>query len=306
MKTKNKQGTEKRVKKYIKNFKSYCYKLIDWVFGKSKLVGNILLIIIVILFVIKIIFGITEPLNKIYNFINKSDDVVNEKVPTQPVLKDDDEEKDPILKRDYDQKYNNRCEGAEFDILGNAFLPVGGERFTVEEGENTVSVKETGGYQAVVRTPWGCKLPFIARIRVYPKEGPSLGLIFEYEDMFRILIGDGDRKTIKVQQNKWNIRGEWPDVPLDNDKLTNTIEDGEEVLVYVKSKVTNDEVLVEINIYHSKYQSVETFNAHFIPTGANFNQEESRRFRIGMNDSFYNGLGSIIRMDTFSIKETDW
>jgi len=212
----------------------------------------------------------------------------------------------PIHKRINDEKANERCNGAEFNILDGTLEPVGGERFTFEEEEDAVSVRETSGYQAVVRTPWGCKFPLEAKIRVYPVSGSSLGLIFEYENVFKTLVGDGDRKTVRVQQNKWNIRGDWPEVELKSNKLSFPIEDGEEIFITVKGKVVDGIVHVVLEVKHSKFQSSDTFTASFIPTGTNLNVDQSRKFRIGINDSFYKGKASIIKMDTFSVAEKEW
>lgn len=203
----------------------------------------------------------------------------------------------------------NQCNGSQFDILsGKYFEQVGGERFNAEN--LGYSARNTKEFQASSRTRWGCNIPFITTIVSYPVSGKSFGLFIEYENMFKVLIGDGDRKTIRVEVNKFGYRGLWPELKDSTGKkrpsLINPVEIGEEVITTIKVKELNSKIVLNIEVLHSKFQSVEKFDFEFEPTGINYKADQERNFRIGINDSRYKGEGSVIDLKTFSIKEGEW
>jgi hypothetical protein len=220
---------------------------------------------------------------------------------TQPIIVTSDEfERNLII---------NQCNGSQFDILsGKYFDQIGGERFNTEE--IGYSTRNTKTYQASSKTKWGCKIPFEARIVAFPVSGKSFGLFFEYENMFKVLIGDGDRKTLRVEENKFGYRGLWPEltdsVGKKRPSLINSIEDGEEVLLIIKVKAIDKKIILNLEINHSKFQSIERFNFEFEPNGINYQTDQARNFRIGINDSRFKGEGSIVDLKTLSIKEGEW
>ena len=208
------------------------------------------------------------------------------------------------------EQVKNQCRGAQFDIFSEDYFErVGNERFFEEK--IGVSAKGTEYFQASNKSKWACKLSFIAQLVVVPVSGQSLGLFFEYEDVFRVLVGDGDRVTLKVEQNNLNDRKrEWQAVPDKNGKerrkLGNPIEDGEEVTLIVKAKESEGNIVLHIDVYHSKYQSVEKFDYVFSPNAINIQAPQQRNFRIGLNDFRFEGTGSIIDLKTLSVEEKEW
>lgn len=207
-------------------------------------------------------------------------------------------------------RVENKCRGAQFDIYSEDYFErVGNERFFEEE--IGVSAKETEYFQASNKSKWACKIPFIAQVVAIPLSGQSFGLFFEYEDVFRVLVGDGDRVTLKVEQNKLDDRKrKWQPVPdkynKERQKLKNPIEDGEEVTLIVKAKESEGNIVLHIDVYHSKYQSVEKFDYVFSPNAINIQAPQQRNFRIGLNDFRFEGTGSIIDLKTLSVEEKEW
>lgn len=204
---------------------------------------------------------------------------------------------------------SNQCNNYPINIIGTKYiLPIGSQRFHAENGGYSAS--DTKDFQASSETSWGCSLPFTAQIVSIPISGSSFGLSFEYFNMFKVVIGDGDRKTIRVEENKYGIRGAWPEIKDETGKirpsLVNPIEDGEEVTLTIKAKHLDGKIKLNIVILHSKFKSKEEYNFEFEPTAVNFQSDQSRKFRIGINDSRYKGEGSVIDLKTFSIKEGEW
>lgn len=223
-----------------------------------------------------------------------------------PVLSDEAESE--IERKLNEERVKQKCEGAQFDILKELDI-IGNERFFKEE--NGVSVRETENYQASVKTHWGCKMPFFAQVVAIPVSGPSFGLFFEYENVFKVIVGDGDRITLKVEQNKLGERKmDWTPVRdekgHERQKLGNPIEDGEEVTLVVKAKEKEGWVLLRVEIYHSRFQSVEIFDYSFLPNAVNNKTGQKRALRIGINDFRYKGEGSIIDLKILSIEEKEW
>ncbi len=273
---------------------------------KHKVLASIVIISIFVAIMI-----IKEPLTlRIQNILGRVLGMATQFGETHPPKKVESPTPAPVLRDDFSlDRVNNKCRGAVFDILGGDLIPVGGERFYTED--QGYSTKSTKNYQAAKETKWPCSLPFSATVVSIPISGPSFGLYVEYLDMFKVLIGDGDRKTIRVEENKWNSRKDsWPQIrDLENNKrptLVNPIEDGEEVTLTIKAKAINGKILLHIDVFHSKFQSHEPFDFEIVPNGVNFQTDQPRPFRVGINDSRYKGYGSILDLKTLSIKEGEW
>lgn len=243
-------------------------------------------------------------MNLIFPWLQRSDNSVNSS--PLPVLSDETES--DIEQELNKERVKEKCKGAQFNILKELDI-IGNERFFKEE--NGISARETEYYQASVKTLWGCKMPFFAQVVAIPVSGPSFGLFFEYEDVFKVIVGDGDRITLKVEQNKLDERTTaWITVRdeegRERQKLGNPIEDGEEVTLVVKTREKEGRVLLRVEIYHSRFQSVEIFNYSFLPNAVNNKTGQKRALRIGINDFHYKGEGSIIDLKTLSIEEKEW
>ncbi|KKQ98207.1 MAG: hypothetical protein UT24_C0014G0021 [Candidatus Woesebacteria bacterium GW2011_GWB1_39_12] len=224
--------------------------------------------------------------------------------------KGDESHSDNNLAKDNIEKdrIDNKCKGAQFGIFSDYFEPVGNERFYKEEVG--VSARNTEYYQASYKSNWACNIPFVAQVVAIPLSGQSFGLFFEYEDVFRVLVGDGDRVTLKVEQNKLKDRkSEWQPV-LDKDgkerqKLGNQIADGEEVTLEIKVKESDGKIVLHINVYHSKFQNVEPFDYVFTPNAINIQAPQPRNFRVGLNDFRFKGTGSVLDLKTLSVDERE-
>lgn len=286
----------------LNNLKNRCIDIYNSVFGR-----NVFLKILGIIIAVVFIFIFLPALPSIVmNLIVDKNKVVEPTSVPQPQELGINIEQFVIEKINDEYIKTNQCNNYVFDIVGTKYIkPVGSQRFTAEV--DGYSARGTEFLQASSETQWGCSLPFTAQLVVIPVKGSSFGLFVEYKDMFKILVGDGDRKTIKIEARKYILNGsKWVGITKNRPSLKNPIEDGEEVIITIKSKVEGERLLLHLDVYHSKFQSTESFDFELFPNGVNFQIEQPRVFRIGINDSRYRGEGSIIDLKTFSIKEGEW
>lgn len=212
---------------------------------------------------------------------------------------------DPIEKRLNDNRVSLRCAGALFNIMD--FRPSNKlEVMTSEDPENgsVVSVRGTNNFQGGVTTPFECKLPFVATISATLVSGSSIGLMMEFEDVFMIIVGDGDHKFVKLLENDFGLNDNWRKVFREH--LDQPIKVNSEVVVTVMAKRAGNRVKIRILVYKSGEVDPVSFEGSFIPSAVSLGTDLARRFKIGINDSFYRGEGSVLKMGVFSVREGDW
>lgn len=212
----------------------------------------------------------------------------------------------PIEERVNNEKTDKKCDGAIFDIL-NDLSEVGGEHFSFPNklDENITSVSGEL-YQGSRKTVWECHFPFTATLSVIPKGDKSIGLFFDVEGIDKLIIGDGDMKSIKVQKNDIGEMGEWG--KFYRKYLDKPIVKNKELKVTNRQKIENGMIRSEIEIMQAGWNEPVVINdiPLFKPESVILNNDTSIKFRIGMNDWLYRGQGSNIRFQTLSIKEGEW
>jgi hypothetical protein len=209
----------------------------------------------------------------------------------------------PIEKRSNDDRYKNRCAGAKFDILSDDLNEVGGERFLFPDKYDDHIASPAGRlFQGSKKTNWECGFPFEATISAVPKKESSIGLFLEFGGIFKVILGDGDRRSIKVEKNDRGDRGPWTQVY--RTYLPAEIELNKEIVLTVKAKMEEGKILLKVEIIHSgRKDPVILIIPPFRPQGVSLEAHTKGDFRVGINDYRYQGFGSLVRLDTLSIKE---
>lgn len=209
----------------------------------------------------------------------------------------------PIQKRANDDKWEKQCSGARFDILDD-LDGVGGERFSFPDKYDDHIASPAGNlYQGLMKTSWRCALPFIATISATPKKTESIGLFLEFENVFKVIVGDGDKRSIKIEKNDGGDRGPW--TSFYRRYLTEELQTNKEVTLTIKAKIEGGLVRLWVEIVQpgqAKPVIIDDIPL-FIPEGITLETHLKEFFRVGINDSFYKGEGSWVRLGTLSIEE---
>jgi len=218
-----------------------------------------------------------------------------------PVLSEETE--NFIERRVNDEKDENKCQGSRFDII-NDLSDVGGERFSFPDKYDDHIASPAGNlYQGSKKTSWECALPFIATVSGTPKKTESIGLFLEFENVFKVIVGDGDKRSIKIEKNDGGDRGPW--APFYRRYLAEELQINKEVTLTIKAKIEKGSVRLWVKIVQPGQAKPVIIDdiPPFIPEGITLETHLKEFFRIGINDSFYKGEGSWVRLGTLSIEE---
>ena len=203
------------------------------------------------------------------------------------------------------------CEGMSVDIT-QEFGDVSGKEKLVKTDEDdptVVSAPREGNYQGVKRYPFECSLPWIATFSGIPRKESSIGIFLEFEEVFKILIGDGDRINWKVEKNDQGRKGVWTEVI--REKLTNgKISVDRQMTIVIEAGLVGRAVklLFKINYVpegEENYIWEKHEDIRFQPKAINLETNPSQKFRIGINDWRFKGQGSEVKLGTFSVKELE-
>ncbi len=201
------------------------------------------------------------------------------------------------------------CLGKEFDIIQDLDDVHGGEIPIHPDlsDPSIISASDAANFQVTKKYPFECKPPWTAQFSFTPLGEKSIGVFFEYENVFKVLIGDGDFVTWTLHKNDSGTRGKWTEVSKEkfkNGKLSLK----KEVTVYITiSKIEGSLLYGELKVSYvplgkSNYEW-ESHNFILQPLAVDIASNPSREFRIGLNDYRYKGLGSTIKMGFFSVRE---
>lgn len=202
------------------------------------------------------------------------------------------------------------CYGIPISITEEIFMDVPGKEKWIPSDENdltVISAPENVQFQGTKRYPFECQLPWIATISATPRKPESIGLFLEFEETIKIIIGDGDRITWKVEKNDNGRREEWTRVK--KEKLTNgKISVDKQFTVVIKTS-RNGKYTVDLELsinYIPEGKTDYIWEAHVInnvrPKALNLDVNASHKFRIGINDWRFKGKGSELKLGTFSVK----
>ena len=189
--------------------------VLDWI-GKMipQKVWPYLKWIVIILLIIGVLLPNLNTALQVFINYNKVLSLSTEETPEKPIISVPKvvEEEGPVERRVYDEKREKRCNGAVFDIVKDLEVASDVERLRVVnlDDPEVVTVEGTKNFQGAYQSSFECNLPFVATISATPQGGTkSLGLFFEFRDIFKVLIGDGDMRAVKIQGNNKGERSEW-------------------------------------------------------------------------------------------------
>lgn len=204
--------------------------------------------------------------------------------------------------------YTNPCQGESFEVIQQLDDVWGKEKpFSADVNDpSVISASESANSQVAKKYPYPCKPPWEVKLSFVPLKEQSIGVFIEYEDVFKVLLGDGDRQTWKIEKNDLGRKGPWAEFL--KEKLVNgKISMNKEVTIIISSKQKRNSLDLDI-----KFRYVPEGKNDYIREERLVNIEAkatdlvgvpARPFRVGLNDSRFRGTGSEIQFGTFSIKE---
>lgn len=171
--------------------------------------------------------------------------------------------------------------------------------------------KQDEPYQSLMVFEFACELPLVATISAIIQSPQSIGLVFEYDGVLQILLGDGDKRSIRYKTHTMEARRYGWEYVYDKDdhKITQWIPDGVEQgsqidLTIVMMPVGKGEIEIQVSLSYlhavGEY-TVETFPPVIVKAyNYNFQQNIGKYIRVGINDFLYKGNQSKISFLRFS------
>lgn len=265
---------------------------------------------------LSVIFGVFIVILPIYSILQSASKVKGEK--TENITNQENElglgdnRELPNERRNMDVQINNQCDGAIFYSPINDFKPY--NRLEIfnhpDSGDlDIVNVDGTRYSQASVVSSFGCPLPLVATASATLIRGKSMGFFLEFENVIKVIIGDGDRRFIDLKVNRSGKRsGEnsgWVSIFDESGsgrpKLSQEIEWGTEVNLVVSVRSLGGDLEVGVQVYRNSSAEPIEFVKRITP---NFNPRlpVTKKFILGVNESKYHGKESDIKMGSFSVK----
>lgn len=200
------------------------------------------------------------------------------------------------------------CVGKIFEVIQELDDVLGKEQpFIVDVNDrSTISASGSANSQVTKRYPFTCKPPWEVRLSFAPLKEQSIGVFIEYEDVFKILLGDGDRQTWKIEKNDLGRKTSWS-IAFKEKLVNGKISLNKEVTIIISAKPKGNSLDLNIKfrytpegkndyIWEERLVNIEAKATDLIGVPA-------RAIRVGLNDSRYKGVGSEIQFGSFSIKE---
>lgn len=200
------------------------------------------------------------------------------------------------------------CSGLSINIMQEMSAVPGEKPYQADSLDlSVVSASDSAKYQVAKRYPFSCKPPWVATFTFIPLKTQSIGVFFEYEDIFKFLIGNGDRITWVLQKNDQGSRKiDWTEFAKQKLDKGNIATNKEVTIVINLLKIEGNFVVLHIKIRYfpensNSYEWVE-FDERFNPSSIDLSADPTRSFRIGINESWFKGTGSEIKFNTFNVK----
>lgn len=249
------------------------------------------------------------------NFFEFGKHVKGEKVEPSPSLPPDLPEPSqrifaPLKEAQLSQENIQPCKGKKFNIIQDLDNVQGKEiPFQVDPVDpSVVSASGSANFQVTKRYPFLCDPPWVATFSFTPKKEFSVGVFFEYEDVFKITIGDGDRLTWLLQKNdQGSRRKDWTEVSKEKLVKGKIAIDREVTGEVTMQKIEGNQITLKLKLRYqpensSTYEWVEYIKS-FKPEAADLIGNPARSVRIGLNDSRFKGEGTEVKFGYFSIRE---
>ncbi len=164
-------------------------------------------------------------------------------------------------------------------------------------------------HQALMLYPFECPLPLTATISATIRGKDSIGLVFEYDGVFQIILGDGDNRATRYKIDTSGIRNYgWDYVYEGEKKLThwlreNGIEQGSQVDLTINIRPLHENTFalttsVDYRQNRSSYIKEKFETITLDVSSFNLLRNNGRSIRVGINDP--TGT-SEIKFDKFEI-----
>lgn len=179
-----------------------------------------------------------------------------------------------------------------------------------------LAAKTEPPYQSQMIYPFACPLPFITIISVKIKSKGSIGLHYEYDGVFQVILGDGDRRAIRYKRDTEGTRKSgWEYIrqePKEGGKiithwLPREIEVGSQVDLTIKAEAEQDSLKITVSVDYkaeesNKYKGVGFDPVIFSVKSFNTQKNIGKFSRVGINDEKFKGQQSQVSFLRFSIK----
>lgn len=174
--------------------------------------------------------------------------------------------------------------------------------------------EKEGSYQSLMVYKIPCSLPLEATISAEIRSKFSMGLIYEFEDVLQIIVGDGDMRSIRYKIHKSNDRKYgWDYIyyPNGSSKITHRISENgitsdSQIDFTIKLRAMDQEE-IEIQIVLSykpiggNYKTQEFPPVRVKSFNYNLSQNIGKFTRVGLNDYSFKGTESEFIPLRFSI-----
>ena len=329
----NNSNRDTKLEDPIKEIQSILKRLkrnsVNWLISKLALIigkGNAKQIVIIVGAIILIVGSIVTAITFAGNIANikltinsllhppitqsrqLSETASNFQPPVTPVLGHNAPES--TLERERVKKISETpCNDIPVSIVEDFVDVQGKEKWVLpdEKDLTVISAPDNGQFQGTKRYPFECELSWIATISATPRKPGSIGLFVEYEDVIKVIIGDGDRTTWKVEKNDNGRREEWKQVnkqKLDNGKISTD----KQFTVIIKA-LRNGKHAIDLELslnYVPEDKTGYVWEFHKInnvsPKALNLDVNPFHKFRVGVNDWRFKGKGSELKLGNFSVK----
>lgn len=178
----------------------------------------------------------------------------------------------------------------------------------------TYGVQKNDAFQSLMVFKIQCPLPLIATISAEMQNKNSYGLIFEYDNVFQVIVGDGDVRSVRYKVHSEEKRQSgWKYVYGDNGKKithwlpeNQKIASGSEIGLTVNINIVgNGKIEISVGLSYKPigggYTSLIFPPIHIETYKYDTVQNIGRFIRVGLNDYSYEGNEAIIAPLRFSI-----
>lgn len=175
--------------------------------------------------------------------------------------------------------------------------------------------KQAEPYQSLMVYEIPCQLPLVATVSATIHSPSSIGMVFEFDGVLQVILGDGDLRSIRYKTDTLGSRKMGWRYVIDEDKgipLTHWLPNGEKITVGTQVDWTisfhSNEEKIEAQVslsYQLRNGWYQTQVFPWVQIGVqSYNpiQNVGRFIRVGINDQLYKGTQSAIRFRHFSIR----
>lgn len=169
-------------------------------------------------------------------------------------------------------------------------------------------------FQSQMIYPFNCPLPFSATVSFVSRGNSSIGFQFEYEGVFQVILGDGDRRAIRYKADTQGTRlYGWEYIKKEGKKITHWIPEdvkpGTEIEVSISAKQNRDQIEMRSSVkYYSEKDKKYVDPINFDPVVFKVESFDpssgvGRQIRVGINDVEFKGTQAAIKFLHFSLKQ---